>query len=525
MERRGLTLLALLMTSFVINIDTTIVNVTLPALSRQLGATSADLQWVVDAYNLVFAALVLVMGSLSDRLGRKGMLLVGLGVFGAASLSGSFGANAQQLIAARAVMGIGAAMMFPSTLSILTNVFTDRKQRAKAIGLWGAVGGIGIALGPIIGGSLLEHFWWGSIFLFLAPVAGVIAVVAAWQVPASRDPGTPPVDWRGFALSTAGMGLLVLGVIQAPGWGWGSPAAIATIAAGVLLLASLALAERRAPHPMLDVGLFRNPRFTAASGSIAIAFFALMGFIFLMTQYFQVIKAYPPLATGVRLLPLAMSVGIFSVIGTRLAVRVGNKIIVSLGLLCYCASFVWAATISQATSYGTLAAQMAILGIGMGLTSPPATESIMGAVSNEKAGIGSAVNDATRLFGATFGVAVIGSIAASLYNARLGSTIPPGLPAHALSAARGSVGGAVTAAQHLSSAGLTGPAHDLASAAILAYLHGLAGGCAVAAAITAAGVLLPAGFLPSKPQPPASTAGPGSDMDRFLTAEPKPGRR
>src|SRR5499427_599301 len=298
----------------------------LPALVRQISATTTDLQWVVDAYNLVFAALILAAGSLADRLGRKGMLLAGLGVFGAASLAGAFATTTGQLIAARAVMGLGAAMMFPSTLSLLTNVFTARRERALAIGVWGASAGVGIALGPIAGGWLLEQFWWGAIFVFMAPVAAVVAALVAWRVPTSRDPRTPPVDWRGFALSTAGMSLIVYGIIQAPGWGWTSAATIGVLAAGAAVLGILVAAERAAANPMIDVSLFRNPRFTAAAGAVAIAFFALLGFIFLMTQYFQVVRGYSPLATGVRLLPVAVSVGVASVAGTRLAVRVGNKV-------------------------------------------------------------------------------------------------------------------------------------------------------------------------------------------------------
>ncbi len=319
--RKRITLLALCLAAFIISLDATIVNVALPTLVRQAGATTTDLQWVVDAYNLVFAALVLVAGSLSDRLGRKGMLLAGLGVFGAASLAGSFCATAHQLTGARAVMGLGAAMMFPATLSLLTNVFTARRERAAAIGAWGATTGVGIATGPIIGGWLLEHYWWGSVFLFMVPVAAGVAALAAWAVPTSRDPRTPKTDWRGLILSAAGMGVLVLGIIQAPGWGWSSPRAIGTLAAGAALLAAFAAAEARTAHPMLDIALFRNPRFTAASGSVAIAFFALNGFIFLTTQYFQIVKGFGPLGTGVRLLPVAGSVAVASVTGTRLAVR------------------------------------------------------------------------------------------------------------------------------------------------------------------------------------------------------------
>jgi EmrB/QacA subfamily drug resistance transporter len=500
MRGKGLILVTLCLAALIINLDTTIVNVALPALVRQTRATTTDLQWVVDAYNLTFAALLLAAGSLSDRLGRKGMLLAGLGVFGAASLAGSFATTVGQLIAARAVMGLGAAMIFPSTLSLLTNVFTARRERALAIGVWGASAGVGIALGPIAGGWLLERFWWGSIFLFFVPVTAVVAAMTARCVPTSRDPRTPPVDWRGLALSAAGMSLIIYGIIQAPEWGWASAATIGVLAAGVLIFAALVAVERHTASPMIDVGLFRNPRFTAASASVAIAFFALLGFIFLMTQYFQVVRGYSPLATGVRLLPVAVSVGVASVAGTRLAVRIGNKIIVGGGMLLFCAALLWISTSSRFTSYGIIAAQMVMLGVGMGFTQAPATEAIMGAVPRQKAGIASGVNGSTRLFGGTLGVAVIGSVAASLYTSRLTALLPPGLPGRAVTAAKGSVGGAAAAAQQLGRAGLAGPEHRLADAATAAFMYSLTGACLVAAGVAAGGVLLVAFWLPARPR-------------------------
>jgi EmrB/QacA subfamily drug resistance transporter len=499
MRYKPLILLSLCLAAFTISVDVTIVNVALPTLVRSLGATTTDLQWVVDAYSLAFAALVLAAGSLSDRLGRKGALLAGLLVFGAASVAGAFAATAGELIAARAAMGVGAALMFPATLSLLVNVFTERRERARAIGLWGATTGVGIAAGPIVGGWLLERFWWGSIFCLLAIVAAVIGVLVAWTVPTSRDPMTPRLDIRGLALSTAGMAVLVLGVIQAPDWSWASPAALATITGGVALLALFLAAERGSDHPLLDVALFRNPRFTAASAAVAISFFALQGFIFLITQYFQFVKDFSPLGTGVRLLPVAACVAVASVLGTRLAVRVGNKVIVASGLVLFAAGLLWTATAAQTTTYGIIASQMVVLGLGMGLTSAPATEAIMGAVPPAKAGVGSAVNDATRLFGGTLGVAVIGSVAASLYGSRLAATLPAGLPQAAVSAARGSVGGAVIASHRL---GHGAAAHDLAHAATQAFLHSLAGGCWVAAGVAAAGALVAAVLLPARPRNP-----------------------
>jgi EmrB/QacA subfamily drug resistance transporter len=496
-------LVALSLAAFIISLDVTIVNVALPTLVRRLGASTTELQWVVDAYSLVFAAFVLAAGSLSDRQGRKGTLLVGLGVFASGSLAGALVGTSAELIAARAVMGLGAALMFPSTLSLLVNVFTERGERAKAIGLWGATTGVGIAMGPIVGGWLLEHFWWGSIFVFMALVAIAISALVVIAVPTSRDPRTPPIDWRGLGLSTGAMAVLILGVIEAPQWGWESVTTMATIGVGFALLGLFVAFERRTDHPMLDVALFRNPRFTAASGSVAISFFALQGFIFLITQYFQFIKTFSPLGTGVRLLPVASSVAVASVVGTKLAVRVGNKIIVAVGLVSFAVGLLWTSTASVSTSYTIIVAQMLLLGTGMGLTSAPATEAIMGAVPQSKAGVGSAVNDATRLFGGTLGVAVIGSVAASFYASRLASSIPAHLPTQAISAAKSSVGGAVISSHVLASAGLGHAAHALADAANGAFLHSLAAGSVLAAGVALAGALMAALLLPARPAPRA----------------------
>jgi MFS family permease len=266
-------LISLLLAAFVINLDTTIVNVALPSLVRELHATTSQLQWVVDAYNLVFAALLLTAGSLSDRFGRKGMLLTGLAVFGLASLIGGLTSAPEQLIAARAVMGLGAALIFPATLSIIANVFTGRGERAKAIGLWGANAGLAIALGPIVGGWLLEHFAWSSIFFAMAPVAAAAAGLVVLSVPTSRDPRAARIDYPGFALSTVAMAALVFTVIEAPGHGWSSARSLFGFATAVALLFVFVGVERRAAAPMLDVQLFRNLRFTAASGSVTVAFF------------------------------------------------------------------------------------------------------------------------------------------------------------------------------------------------------------------------------------------------------------
>jgi EmrB/QacA subfamily drug resistance transporter len=513
MQRKGLILGALLLAAFAINLDTTIVNVALPTMVRELHASNSQLQWIVDAYNLVFAALLLASGSLSDRVGRKGMLLAGLGVFGTASLVGGFMTTPGQLIVARCFMGLGAAMIFPATLSLISNVFVERGERARAIGLWGATAGAAIALGPIVGGWLLESFSWAAIFFVMAPVAAAAAVYVAVVVPTSRDQSAPRTDGPGFALSTAAMALLIFTIIEAPDHGWASVRTLAGFGIAAALLAAFIGWERRADHPMLDVSLFRNPRFTAASGSVTVAFFALFGFIFLITQYFQFFKGYSPLSAGVHLLPVATAVGVASVVGTKLAVRIGTKQVVAGGLLMVTAFYAWVATSSASTAYATIAAQMVLFGTGMGFTSAPATEAIMGVVPTAKAGVGSAVNDATRLLGGTLGVAIIGSVYASLFASKLTSSLPSALPAHLASTAHSSVGAALEVSGGLAQAGepaLAGQVHDAASTA---FFHGFSAGNWVAAGVALAGAIMAALLLPAQPvseqapvAPPAAAA-------------------
>jgi EmrB/QacA subfamily drug resistance transporter len=504
-------LVALLLAVFLVNLDTTLVNVALPALVRELRATTTQLQWVVDSFNLVFAALLLTFGSLSDRFGRKGVLLAGLTVFGGASLAGGFTSNPAQLIAARSVMGLGAAMTFPATLSLLSNVFTGRRERARAIGLWGAMAGVAIATGPLVGGWLLEHFSWASIFTAMAPVAAAAAIGVALVVPTSKDPGAAALDIPGLVLSSATMAVTVFTIIEAPACGWAAGRSLAGFAAAAVLLAAFIVRERRAAHPMLDVRLFRNLRFSAASGAVAVSFFSLFGFIFLITQYLQFVRGYSPLSTGVHLLPVALSVGAGSVAGTQLAVRAGTKLVVTSGLVAMAVFYGWtAATTSTTLSYGVIAAQMVLCGLGLGLTSSPATESIMGAISRAQAGVGSAVNDSVRLVGGTLGVAVIGSVYASVYGARLTVTMPASVPGPVAAVARQSVGAAYTAAGQLAGLGHPVLGQALQHASANAFLRGLSVGCLVAGAIAAAGALLAVLFLPAQPAQPMPPVSPAA---------------
>jgi EmrB/QacA subfamily drug resistance transporter len=499
MQRRPLILVSLLLAAFVINLDITIVNVALPTLVRELHASNSQLQWVVDAYTLVFAALLLAAGSLSDRLGRKEFLLGGLAVFGLASVAGGLTNTPGQLIVARCFMGLGAAMIFPTTLSLISNVFTERVERARAIGLWGATVGAAVALGPIVGGWLLEQYSWTSIFFAMAPVAAAGAALVAWSVPTSRDPGANKTDGPGLVLSSGAMALLTYTIIEAPNDGWTAGRSLAGFALAAGLFAAFIARERTATDPMLDLSLFRNLRFTAASGSVTVVFFALSGFSFLITQYFQFFKGYRPLSTGVHLLPVAVSVAIASVVGTKLAVRVGTKQVVTVGLFCSAAFFAWVSTSRTGTSYLEIAGQMVLGGTSVGLVSAPATEAILGVVPKAKAGVGSAVNDATRLLGSALGVAVIGSIYASLYNTRLTNRLPAVLAPRLARTAHDSVGAALELAHRTSLNGHPALANAVHAAASNAFFHGFSAACLVAAGVGAAGAIVSLLLLPAHP--------------------------
>ena len=494
--RERVILLIVCLAVLVINLSTTIVNITLPRLTEDLGATTTDLLWIVDAFNLAFAALVLAGGTLSDRFGRRKMLLGGLALFGLASFGGATAGSPGQLIAWRALAGVGAAVIFPVTLSIISDVFSDRTRRAKAIGLWGAAAGLAIALGPVVGGFLVQNVSWNSTLLFPGAVAVLALVGTILRIPESRDPATPPLDFGGIGLSTLGLGLLVYAVIEAPERGWASAATLGALGTALLLLLVFTLWERRQRFPMLDVTIFKNLRFTAAALSITFAFFALFGFIFLITQYFQFVKGYEPFSAGVRLLPFATCTAVLSIAGSRVAVLLGTKLVVAGGLLMFSVGFAWTSTVDADTAYVTMAFQMVLMGSGLGLTSAPATEAIMGVVPAAKAGIGSAVNDATRELGGTLGVAVVGSVALSLYRDSFAGS---GLPGSVLETARESIGAAILTSGQIARDGDPGAAATLASTAQSGFLDGLQAGCLVAAGVSLAGAIFVLLWLPAHP--------------------------
>ncbi|MCG6494194.1 MFS transporter [Kitasatospora sp. A2-31] len=528
-RRRLLVLATVCLAAFAINLDTTIVNVALPDLSRQLDATTRDLQWVVDGYNLAFAALVLTAGSLGDRFGRRPALLLGLAGFAATSALGAAAGSPAALVAVRFVMGACAAAIFPTTLSVITNTFPDRRSRAKAVGVWGAVTGLGVAVGPVAGGLLLAHFGWPSVFLALVPVT-LVALVAAWAwVPESSSPASARLDLPGLVTSSAAVGVLVYTIIEAPSRGWGAPATVAGFAAAVALTVAFVVIERGRAHPMIDVTLFRTPAFSAASSSVTLAFFALFGFIFLVTQYFQFIRGYGTLSTGVRVLPVALTIALGSLGGVALATRVGTRAVVTAGLALLGTSFAWIAASSTFAPYPQVVGQMVLLGLGLGLTTAPATESILSVLPPAKAGVGSAVNDATREAGGTLGVAVLGSVFTSLYASRLADGPFAGLPSRTADAARSSVASALGTAASLGREDLlTAVRTSFMDAFHLACLVG-AGVCLIGAVVARlalpgrAPALTPA-VVPARPAAPGPvpTAPVAAVASRSLPTRPAP---
>jgi len=488
-------LVVICLSVFVISVDATIVNVALPTLSRELNADTAQLQWIVDAYTLVMSGLLLSAGSLSDRYGRRGWLSGGLAAFAVTSAVAAQVNTADGLIAARAAMGVGAAVIFPTTLGLITNIFPDPVKRAKAIGLWAAMVGVGVAAGPMTGGWLLEHFSWGSIFLVNVPVAAV-AVIGGWLfVPTSRDPAAPRVDIPGLILSSVGVTAVVYTVIEAPNWGWSSVRTAIGLVVGVAVITAFALWERHSSHPMLDVSVFANRRFSGGSIAVTAGFLTLFGFIFVITQYFQFIKGYSAFETGVRLLPVAISIAVASIVGPRIVERIGTTAVVAGGLGIFAAGLAWASTADAATPYIQIALQMVLLGGGLGLTTAPATEAIMGSLSADKAGVGSAVNDTTRELGGTLGVAIVGSVFASVYSGRLGSNAAvAALPEQVRATMERSMAAAYQVISRLPQQAIP----DVRAAVNAAFLDGLQVGSLVCAGIAAGAAVIVAWLLPAK---------------------------
>jgi EmrB/QacA subfamily drug resistance transporter len=473
---------------------------------------------MVDSYTLVFAALLLTAGSLGDRFGRRGALQFGMVMFGLGSLASAFADNANQLIFTRGVMGIGGAFIMPATLSIITNVFPP-EERGRAIGVWAAIAGVALPLGSIGGGFLLEHFYWGSVFLVNIPIVVLALVAGVVLIPTSRDPSKPKLDPLGAVLSFVGLTALVFSIIEAPNVGWTSAQTLLTFGFAIVVLGAFALWERHTPSPMLDTSFWRSPRFSAASAGIMLLFFAMFGSIFLLSQYLQFVMGYSALEAGVRLLPMAITMLIVAPTSPRFVERFGTKRVVATGLtLAGLALASYAMLPSSGASYwGDIAWRMVIMACGMGLTMAPATESIMGSVPREKAGVGSAVNDTTRQVGGALGIAIVGSVMSSAFSSRIGDLFSKlGITGEPLAAAEDALGRALAVANEPPVP--PGVREQLVAGAKEAYVAGMHRGVLVAAAAVWLGALIVLRWLPARATDPELYGKPDAEVAQHDSA-------
>ena len=494
-RERWLALAVLCLSLLIVTLDNTVLNVVLPTLVRVLSATSSELQWIVDAYVIVFAGLLLTAGSVADRVGRKRTFLIGLLLFAAGSTWAAFSGSVPVLITARASMGIGGALIMPSTLAIITNMFSDNGERRRAIGFWAGTSGLGIALGPIIGGLLLAHFWWGSVFLINVPIALLALGLALWLVPDSRNPAAAAPDLTGALLSMAGLGLLLWSIIEAPVHGWGSGLVIGSGLAGLAVLAAFTWWERVTAHPMLNLSFFRERAFSAAISSVGLAMLGLFGSLFVLTQFLQFDLGYTPLQAGVRVLPAAGAIALFAPVSALLQRAIGTKLTVALGSLTVAAGL-WQISLATAGStYPDIVAGMIMLGIGAGLVIPAATTSVMGSVPAEHTGVGSATNGAVLQVGGALGVAIIGSLLSTRYQGKMISRLAGyRVPEPIMHSILGSVGGALDVAARLG--GSLGA--ELSHAARSAFISGMGLGLATGAAVAVGGCILAVATLPGR---------------------------
>jgi EmrB/QacA subfamily drug resistance transporter len=482
-SRRWGTLAVLSLSLVIIGLDNTILNVALPTLQRTFAATAAELQWMVDAYVLVFAGLLLTMGALGDRFGRARALQVGLIVFAASSIAAIFATNAGQLIAARVAMGIGGALIMPSTLSIIVNVFPPAERR-RAIAVWAGVSGLGVGLGPLIGGLLIQNFSWSSVFLVNVPIAALALALGIVLVPESRDPASARLDLPGAALSIGAVGALVYGIIEAPSTGWTDPLILASFGIAAVLGLLFAWRETHTAAPMLDLSLFRDRRFTAGAGAIALTFFAMFAVIFGLTQYLQFVLGKTALEAGTLMVTLALGIPFGARISLVAVGHVGTRRVVAGALVAVGAILLTLTQWTADTPTWVVSLTLFFLAVSMANVMAPATGSVMEAVPEAKAGVGSAMNDLLRQLGGALGIAVIGSVMNTVYRDRMADVVGA-LPAPAAKAAGDSVGAAVAIAGRLGGAAGDG----LAAVARASFVDAL-GAAAVVAAVVAVGTAL-----------------------------------
>lgn len=480
-----------------ISLDNTIVNVALPSLQEELNATTAQLQWIVDAYSVLFAGTLLLAGSLGDRFGRRRVLVIGLIIFGAGSLAAGAAPNADVLIACRALMGIGGAFIMPSTLSILVQTFTVPGERAQAIGIWAAVAGVGVAIGPIAGGALLEHFTWHAVFLVNPPLVVVALILTLRVIPESLDESKPLLDLRGAALVSLGLIALVTFIVELPDGGFTS----VTLAAGVaaaLLLASFVWWEKRAPRPLLPMALFEDRVFAVAVTMVGLVYFALMGALFFLPQFLQLVQGLTPLQSGIGMLPGAGGLLLASLVSPGLAERFGTRRTVVTGVLLVALGMVSMSLVEPMTRYPYVGLALGLTGIGMGLTLPQATNAVLSRVPKERSGMGAAVNDAVTELGGSIGVAVLGGVLAFFYRTRIDQAIASAgeasAPPEALDTIRESLASATVLIAQLP-ADVARPARRIVGEA---FVSGMGWALSVGAFVALVGALLAWRFFPQQ---------------------------
>jgi EmrB/QacA subfamily drug resistance transporter len=480
----------------IVNVDNTILNVALPTLVRDLHATSSQLEWIVDSYAMAFAGLLFVGGSLADRFGRKRFFLLGLAVFAGGSIGAALSPSVQPLIAWRAVMGAGAALAIPASLAIINDVFRDPGERGRAIGAWAGTMGLGVAIGPIAGGLLLSRFWWGSIFLVNVPIALAGLSGAVVLVPDSKNPAADRPDPIGSLLSIAGLGLLLWAIIEAPAQGWTSDIVVAVGLASVAVLGAFVAWERRSRHPMLKLELFEERRFSAAMAGESLGVFALLGALFVQTQFLQFDLGFSPLQAGLRILPIAAVICLVAPLSPVVVRAIGVKLSATAGLVAIGSGLCWTAALSTVSlTYGEVVPGMLLIGLGAGLLLPTATNSVLGSVPKGDSGVGSATNTVALQVGGALGVAVVGSIMSTHYQEHLTASLAGRhVPAGILQTILGSLGGALAVAERVG--GVTGA--ELAHAARVAFMNGSKVGMAVGGAVALFGAVVTLAALPSR---------------------------
>lgn len=493
-KRRWNILAALCGSLMLVMIGNTSLNLALPQMAESLGLTNLELTWIVDAYPLVFASLLFPASAIADRYSRKGVMQIGIVIFVLATIfAATLASDGATLIAARAAMGIGAAMVMPTTLSIIENVF-DRKERPKAIAIWTGIAGGGMAFGSIISGFLIERYSWHSIFYFSAIVGVIGFLFNQIIVPDSRDEKQTPIDWFGGVLSAVGLAGLVYGIIEAPSHGITDPAVIVALSIGLISLTAFVLHQMKSTHPMLDMKVFKIPAFSISALSITLAFFALMGIFFSISQLFQLIMGYGPLESSVRMLPIMMIMMLMSPIVPNIVKKVGARITVSSGLSLVAVGFFLMVLWPTVPSYLQVMGAMAVMMVGMSLTMTPSTNMMMSAIPRNRAGMGSAMNDTTRELGGCIGVAVLGSVLSSGYESNISPMLKTA-PQQVQEIAGNSLAGAIHLSKEFGDQGKL-----LADAAMQSWMDALGTAMIVAGCIVVVAVLVAANGLP-KHQP------------------------